>query len=292
MKNHPTVFLLSDSTVQSYETFYAPQTGWGQVFFENFKGSEQEHETPAENCSYPQGRAYHLPGLTIENRAIGGRSSRSFIEEGKLAEAAALMKPGDFVFIQFGHNDATPSRPARYVPAEHFADYLQIYADTCSKAGALCVFVTPVARRNCVDFPSACQIKSGTAEGSVQNRKDASSKSCAISVASADHAPADREAFHISFPEYRDEMIRFANENGLPLLDLGKKSVDYLNRIGPDASKKLYLHTAPGEYVGAYADGVTDNTHLSLTGARIYSRMTAELIRNSPQLASLKAFLR
>lgn len=246
------IMLLSDSTVQSYDRYYYPQTGWGQVIYENFTGAEKVKEEELVTCSYPQSRKYEFEDFIIENRAIGGRSSRSFIEEGKFEEALNEMECGDYVFIQFGHNDATVNRPERYVAAENFEEYLEMYINECEKKGAKVVFVTPVARRNC----------------------------------------DDTESFKISFDEYRQVMIKTAQKKDVPLLDLGKISIDYLNSVGNEESKKLYLYTKKGEYEGAYAEGVCDNTHLSFYGAGIYAKMVCDLIKMDERLKDLKKYLK
>ncbi len=246
------IILLSDSTVQSYDKYYYPQTGWGQVFYENFKGSEKVTEEACQTCSYPQSRDYEFENIIIENRAIGGRSSRSFIEEGKLEEAVKVMNEGDYVFVQFGHNDATIQRPERYVASEDFHKYIQQYIDICNEKKVQCILVTPVARRNC----------------------------------------DDTDIFKISFDEYRKVMLDMAEKQDLPVLDLGKVSADYLNTLGNEKSKELYLHTKKDEYEGAYAEGVEDNTHLSITGARIYSKMVADLIKENDALKELASYLK
>ena len=245
-------YLVSDSTVQTYEKYYYPQTGWGQVFWECFKDSDTMKEETCETCSYPQSRDYVLRNITIENRAIGGRSSRSFIEEGKLQEIEPYLSEGDYMFVQFGHNDATINRPERYVASEDFHIYIQKYIDLCKEKKVQCVLVTPVARRNC----------------------------------------DDTDVFTISFDEYRKEMIKIAAEQNLPLIDLGKVSADYLNTLGNEKSKELYLHTKEGQYEGAYEKGVQDNTHLSITGARIYAGMVAELIKENPALKDFAEYLK
>lgn len=246
------IFLVSDSTVQSYEEYYYPQTGWGQVFWECFKESGKMKESKCETCSYPQSRVYEMPSVTIENRAIGGRSSRSFIEEGKLKEIEPVLCSGDYMLVQFGHNDATVQRPERYVAAEDFHTYIQQYIDLCRERSVQCILVTPVARRNC----------------------------------------DDTDTFKISFDEYRQVMLNMAAQQDLPVLDLGKVSADYLNTIGNEKSKELYLHTKKGQYEGAYIEGVEDNTHLSITGARIYAGMVSQLIKRNESLGRLAELLK
>ena len=87
----PTVYLLGDSTMQTYDPYWMPQAGWGQ-FFARFLSDR----------------------VLVDNRSIGGRSSRSFINQGRLDEVLRLVRPGDYVYVQFGHNDATYTVPERY----------------------------------------------------------------------------------------------------------------------------------------------------------------------------------
>ncbi|MBM7709333.1 Ig-like domain-containing protein [Enterococcus lemanii] len=140
----PTIYLASDSTVQTYDTYYAPQTGWGETLW-NFFGDKIE-QREAVGASYSQSEIYESSNAIIENRAIGGRSSKSFIQEGKLDELLDDIKPGDFLLVQFGHNDATASRPNRFVSIDDFEYWMQMYVDGALQRGATPVLVTPVTR--------------------------------------------------------------------------------------------------------------------------------------------------
>jgi hypothetical protein len=235
----PWVFLVSDSTVQSYEPYYYPQTGWGQVFYNFFKGAKSCTVGEAYNCDYSLAKHYELPGIVIENRSIGARSARSFYDEGKLDQVLEVLCPGDFMFVQFAHNDATAIRPNRYIAPEEFQFFLQRYVDGCKIRGAQLVLVTPVTMR-----------------------------------------VLDEDGHNIiCFAQYRDEMIKLANTQDIPLLDLSGRSTDYLNKIGPDRSRELYLWLDEGEYPdGAYAAGVSDKCHLQEYGAKVYANMVAEMI--------------
>lgn len=238
-REKPHVFLISDSTVQSYEERSYPQTGWGQVLYQFFQGAEEVHIYRAEGSGYSAARTYELPGLAIENRSIGGRSARSFCDEGKLDQALEVLCPGDFMFIQFAHNDNNKLRPNRYISLEEYPSFLQLYADACERRGAQCVFVTPVTMR-CTD------------EGG---------------------------RFVICFDDYRRKMMELADRKGIPLLDLGERSTAYLNEIGEAESKNIYLWAAEGEYPdGAYAAGVSDNAHLQEYGAKVYANIVVQLI--------------
>lgn len=251
----PRIFLVSDSTVQSYEKRFYPQTGWGQMFHWFFKDGEQYKEYPAEHSTYSLARTYELPQVVIENRSIGGRSAKSFYEEGKLDQVLEIACPGDYMFVQFAHNDATAIRPNRYIPAENFPLYIQRYIDACRRRGMQCVLVTPVTMRVL--------------------EEDGSNRLC--------------------FAEYREQILKLGEEQNIPVLDLGKRSNDYVNQIGSEESKQLYLWLEEGEYPeGAYAAGVSDKAHLQEYGAKVYADMAAQLIQEydrDEQLDELKGLV-
>ena len=141
----PTVYIASDSTVQTYDANFYPQTGWGQVLYKYFAGADEMVESSTA-ADYGQSRKYDMPSCTIENRAIGGRSSKSFIDEGKLDSILNSIRPGDYMLVQWGHNDATYARPNRYVSSADFSKYIQKYIDGCRERSATCILVTPVPR--------------------------------------------------------------------------------------------------------------------------------------------------
>lgn len=250
-----TLYLASDSTVQSYDAHYFPQTGWGQMLYRFFDHMNNVHEYACSGCNYPQAKVYEMPSIIIENRAIGGRSSRSFIEEGKLDDLLKDMRPKDFLFVQFGHNDASKNRPNRYVNVTDYTSYIQTYIDACKILGVTCVLVTPVARRNCDEHGS----------------------------------------FQISFLEYREAMLNIAQNNHIPLLDLGRYSTEYLQTLSFEQSKSLYMWLSKDEYPnGAYAEGLSDNTHLNQNGATIFAGIVTNLINSydiDSQLDPIKSCL-
>lgn len=238
-REKPHVFLISDSTVQSYEKRSYPQTGWGQVLYQFFQGAEELRVYCAEGSNYAAAKTYELPGLAIENRSIGGRSARSYYDEGKLDQVLEVLCPGDFMFIQFAHNDNNKLRPNRYISLEEYPSFLQRYVDACERRGAQCVFVTPVTMR--------CMDESGR--------------------------------FVVCFDDYRRKMMELAKEQGIPLLDLGERSTAYLNEVGEEESRNIYLWASEGEYPdGAYAAGVSDNAHLQEYGAKVFANIVVRLI--------------
>ncbi|MDY7433596.1 rhamnogalacturonan acetylesterase [Bacillus halotolerans] len=115
------VFLAGDSTVSDCPPHEAPMAGWGQVFGQLF--TEQ---------------------VKVRNHAKGGASTNSFVEEGRLRAIAERISQGDYLFIQFGHND---QKPRGTKPYSTYQQYLTLFADTAREKGAQPVFVTSVQRR-------------------------------------------------------------------------------------------------------------------------------------------------
>lgn len=118
-----TVYLAGDSTMANKEISARPETGWGMPF-----------------------NAFFDSTVRVDNKAKNGRSTKSFIAEGIWKSITDNLKQGDYVFIQFGHNDEVPSK-ATYTPQTDFqANLLRMVNETRAK-GAIPVLITPVARR-------------------------------------------------------------------------------------------------------------------------------------------------
>ena len=123
------IVVIGDSTVASYPNPPADRpdlTGWGQVLGEFFTDR-----------------------VTVDNHASSGRSSKSFIREGLWKKALAAR--GDYVLIQFGHNDCPGKGDRATDPRGDFRDYLRQYIDETRAAGARPILVTPMTRRVFVD---------------------------------------------------------------------------------------------------------------------------------------------
>ena len=214
----PTLYLLGDSTMQTYDPYWMPQAGWGQ-FFDRFLSDR----------------------VLVDNRSIGGRSSRSFLNQGRLDEVLRLVRPGDYVYVQFGHNDATYTVPDRYTPPEDFREYLRTYIEGTRQRGGEAIVVTPVSRR---DFD------------------------------------AYTGRFRVSFPEYVEAARSIADELDAPLVDLSASSREFLDEIGPEGAREVFLHAEAGVYPNR-PNGVEDDTHFQEYGAiqmaRLVGRGTAEL---------------
>ncbi|MFS0636216.1 rhamnogalacturonan acetylesterase [Mesobacillus foraminis] len=115
------IFIAGDSTAATYSEEAAPMAGWGQ-----FLGS-------------------FFSDVYVINKAMCGRSSNSFIEEGRLEEILHAILPGDFLFIQFGHND---QKDFGTKPFTTYPFYLEQYINGAREKGAFPVLLTSVQRRS------------------------------------------------------------------------------------------------------------------------------------------------
>lgn len=122
-----TIYWAGDSTVKQNTIATWPQTGIGQEFERFVKAHE----------------------VRVENHAENGRSTKSFIDEGRLAAIYDRITKGDFLFIQFGHNDEKPEDPTRYAdPDSGFPENLEKFVNVARNKGATPVIITPVTRFN------------------------------------------------------------------------------------------------------------------------------------------------
>lgn len=119
------VFIASDSTAQDYPADRYPQAGWGTML----------------RCAFAS-------DIIVENRAIGGRSTRSFMAEGRLDAIQHDIHRGDTLLIQFGHNDANQGKPERYTPVPEYEMRLKQFISVARAAKAQPVILTPVTRRS------------------------------------------------------------------------------------------------------------------------------------------------
>lgn len=242
MSDKPTIFLVGDSTVQSYGEECKPQAGWGQVFYECFKESDEVRSYVRPDAPGKHVVTYEMPSLKIENHAFAARSSRSFIEQGRLDEIMKVARPGDFMMVQFAHNDAYEAKEERYVPVDKFGEWLKKYKDACDARDMHCIFVTPVSMRVF----------------------DKESGKCLI-----------------AFKEYRDAMIEAASKMNAPCVDLSLMSTEMNTELGPEKTRDIYLWVYPGEYPDStFSNGNHDNAHFQINGAGKIAGLVAEGLKS------------
>ncbi|WP_239615975.1 rhamnogalacturonan acetylesterase [Cohnella mopanensis] len=179
------LFLAGDSTVTDQPEDGFPYAGWGQMLPKYLK-----HD------------------VFVANHAMSGRSSKSFIDEGRLEAIWQEMKADDYLFIQFGHNDQKPDEERFTDPSTTYKRYLQQYIDGARSRGAHPVLVTSVHRRFYEE------------NGQLMNT----------------HGP------------YVESVRELAAEQGVPLLDLAVMSKNLFEEIGEEEAKSLFMWGAPGEF--------------------------------------------
>lgn len=125
-KNRPvTLFMCGDSTMaDKTELEISPERGWGQLF-----------------------PSYLTDGIVVENYAMNGRSTKSFIDEGRWDYVLGRIHRGDVVILQFGHNDTKIDDPKRYASIEDYELNLMRMTKEAQKKGATVIIATPISRR-------------------------------------------------------------------------------------------------------------------------------------------------
>lgn len=128
MEDKTTVFIIGDSTAANKLTTAYPETGWGMPFTYFFDKT-----------------------VEVNNLAKNGRSTRTFLSEGLWDTALSTMKKGDYVFIQFGHNDESKEKVDRYTSPEQYKENLVKFVSEARAKQATPILITPVSRRKFKD---------------------------------------------------------------------------------------------------------------------------------------------
>lgn len=224
----PTIFWAGDSTCQQNTMETYPQTGIAQVFDRYTRRGE----------------------VTISDHAVNGRSTKSFLDEGRLVTIYDQMNEGDFLFIQFGHNDEKRQDATRFTePEGEFRGNLQKFVNAARNKGAHPVFITPVCRGLCCE-------------------KD------------------DPEYRHVAWAR---AMEKLAGELDVPCIPLTERSEALVGRLSPEERDGLYMCFGPGLYPN-YPEGKEDRTHLRPEGAMRFGGLIAqELVKLGGIYAALIA---
>lgn len=211
MAQNTTIYMIGDSTMANKKNpDENPEHGWGQVFPQFFN----------EN-------------VTIDNRAVNGRSTRSFINEGRWDSINKYLKKGDYVLIQFGHNDQKENDPKRYTnPHTAYRRNLIRFVTEAREKGATPILLSSIVRRNFNE------------EGTLVD----------------------------THGDYPLETRLVAQQYDVPFIDLQYLTEQMEESYGVEGSKKLHLHYKPGE-VAYYPDGKDDDTHLSTLGATSVAKL-------------------
>lgn len=211
------IFWAGDSTVKQNFYMSFPQTGIGQTF-----------------------ALYIKKNIKIENYAENGRSTKSFIDEKRLEYIDNEIREGDYLFIQFGHNDEKPDE-ARYTEAYgSYQENLKKMVDVARNHGAYPLLITPLYRR----------LFKEDGKTLVDNT-------------------------HLNYPQ---AMIDLGRKLDVPVVDLCSLSKKKIEEAGPEVTKEWFIHVPVGKYPN-FPNGKEDNTHLKYEGAYVFSGIIAEEIK-------------
>lgn len=214
------IHMAGDSTMMTYRGKDAPQQGWGQRMQELVKD-----------------------GVTVKNRSIGGRSTKSFKAEKRWEGLLREVKKGDFVIIQFGHNDGTKAKPERYTdPKTEYKENMKGFVEDVRKAGGIPVIATSI--------PFGIYLENGSLK------------------------PAG------FLDPYLKSAREVAAETKCDLVDLYAYADRELNAAGEKKGTLLYLELKPGEYPN-YPQGRSDRCHISFRGALFYAKAFALLAKQN-----------
>lgn len=179
------LYLIGDSTMASKVKQTFPETGWGMPLGSFFDST-----------------------VVVDNRAQNGRSTRTFLAENRWQPIVEALQEGDYVFIQFGHNDEAENYPDRYTPPEDYRKNLSKFVTETLRQKANPVLLTPVTR---LRFNK---------EGHIMET-------------------------HVAYSRVTTELAR---QYKVPLVDLDRMSRELAQQFGVEHSKLLYLQLAPGDH--------------------------------------------
>ncbi|MHA6247395.1 rhamnogalacturonan acetylesterase [Pontibacter sp. CAU 1760] len=209
-----TVYLAGNSTVVDQE--HEPWAAWGQMVPRFFK-----------------------PGVVVANYAESGETLKAFVGEKRLAKVLSVIKPNDYLFIEFAHNDQKPGS-SHVEPFTTYKAMLRHFITEARKRGAIPVLVTSMHRR------------SFDAQGHIVN----------------------------TLGDYPEAVRRTAQEEGVALIDLNAMSKVFYEAMGPEESKKAFVHYSAHTFPGQ-EKALEDNTHFSTYGAYQLARGIVEGIKSN-----------
>ena len=235
-----TIFVIGDSTAAQKDTTGGKQErGWGMMLQECF------------DADY----------IVVDNHAVNGRSSKSFIDEGRWDKVLAKIKPGDYVIIQFGHNDEKPN-PARHTDPGSTFDYnLAKYVRETREHGGIPVLMNAVARRNFF----------------VKTPKNDDDEKLRNSTFNDGAKQVEGKTLIDTHGLYRVAPKNVADSMNCHFVDANRITSDLEQNLGTEGSKKLHMWYRPGEEPSE-PKGKQDNTHYNIYGARIVANLLADAL--------------
>ena len=245
-----TIFVIGDSTAaEKGNPKGNPERGWGMVL---------------QGCFDDK--------ILVDNHAVNGRSSKSFIDEGRWQKVLDRMKPGDYVIIQFGHNDEKPD-PKRHTDAEtSFADNLRRYVNETRAKGGIPVIMNAVVRR-CWYVEKDTNDDDEKLRGTNYGGEEKINSDTLV----------DTHGKYVLVPG------KVAKEMNVHFVNATQLTHDLETQLGVVGSRKLHMWFRPGENKQV-PKGRQDNTHYNVYGAHVVANVLADAL--GEEIPALKKHIR
>ncbi len=229
-----TIFMIGDSTMANKDIKKGQERGWGMAL-----------------------QGFFTENILVDNHALNGRSSRSFIIEGHWQKVYDAMKPGDYLIIQFGHNDEKgkieKGNKRHTEPGLTLDDNYRMFIRAAQEKGATPIVMNAVVRRNFYKKPDLT-----VDDESLRNAKGSGKE-----LVNSDTL-IDTHGMYVVTPKNVAMMMR------VPYVDANKITKDLENGMGVEGSRKLHM-------ISAVKDG-KDNTHYTVYGAHVVASLLVDAI--------------
>lgn len=243
-----TIFMIGDSTMADKSlNGNNPERGWGMML-----------------------QGFFTENVTVDNHAVNGRSTKSFINEGRWDAVLKKMQKGDYVFIEFGHNDEKTAETLHTEPGSTFDENLRRFVREAREKGGIPVLFNSIVRRN---FPPKGKTFANATEAGN------------FLLSSGGHYDNEGDVLVDTHGAYLESPKKVSAEMNVPFIDLNRLTRQMVAEYGREGSKKLWQHIPAGVYE-ACPKGRIDNTHLSVPGARTVARMAIDAVAQQiPEIA-------
>ena len=243
-----TIFMIGDSTMANKPLDGDnPERGWGQML-----------------------PGFFTEDIRVDNHARNGRSSKSFIDEGLWEQVRTQIRKGDYVFIQFGHNDEKPKPDRHTDPGTTFDANLRRFVEETRAKGGIPVLFNSIVRRNFFHNPNA------VTDDDLRREK-------------VEGTALEGDSLIDTHGAYLESPRRVAAELDVPFVDLNRLTHDLVQGMGREASKSLFCWVPANTYA-ACPKGRQDNTHLNIYGARRVARLAVNALAEA--VPTLKPYIR
>jgi len=234
-----TIFIIGDSTAANKDISGGKQErGWGMAL-----------------------QCYFDDNIVVDNHAVNGRSSLSFINEGRWDKVLEKMKPGDYVIIQFGHNDEKPQADRHTDPGSTFDYNLAKFVRETREHGGIPVLMNCVVRRNYfVNVP----------ENDDDEKLRTTTFKDGVKMVEGDSLIDTHGLYRVAPRDVAQKM-------NVHFVDANKITHDLEQGLGTEASKRLHMWFKPGEEPSV-PKGRQDNTHYNVHGAHVVAQLLADAL--------------